>query len=367
MPSLSSLFLKLLTLGCQHCSSKTLERKVIQVNLGVMVSAATILIFDVLFYLTGNWTVFYSGLIQTPFLLLLPLVWWLNHSGRFFLARWAIFIIVMSDTAVTLFLAQGTIFLIHYYFLLFAIIPAAFFEIAQWRSSVLLFIANLSLYCFFQINGWPSLPEIYELQAQQLNLLRVIMVGSSVFTIILLLLISERYSELNEIYLERLANTDPLTSLNNRRHFIDNFQQILLKQLDQQQLALAIIDIDHFKRINDTGGHDAGDEALKHVSHLLKEHIGDSGLLARVGGEEFAMVYIDTESAPPINRANTLLLKLENSPFYYADQKYKITASIGLCIFTGQHNLDHVIKEADDALYSAKRRGRNRQETRNIA
>jgi diguanylate cyclase (GGDEF)-like protein len=366
MLNLSSIFLKLLTLGCQHCSSKTLERKVIQVNLGVMVSAATILIFDLLFYFTGNWTVIYSGLIQTPFLLALPSVWWLNHTGRLFLARWAIFIIIMSDTAFTLFLAQGTAFLIHYYFLLFAIIPAAFFEISQWRSSLVLFITNLSIYCFFQINGWPSLPEIHELETQQLNLLRIIMVGSSVFTIILLLLISERYSEINETYLEKLANTDPLTSLNNRRHFIDNFQQILLKQLDQQQLALAIIDIDHFKRINDTGGHDAGDEALKHVSQLLKEHIGDDGLLARVGGEEFAMVYIDTETRPPINRASTLLLQLENAPFYYAEQKYIITVSIGLCIFTGQHNLDQIIKEADDALYSAKRRGRNRQESRKI-
>ncbi|MFT5235051.1 MAG: hypothetical protein ACI90A_000413, partial [Shewanella sp.] len=148
MLNLSSIFLKLLTLGCQHCSSKTLERKVIQVNLGVMVSAATILIFDLLFYFTGNWTVIYSGLIQTPFLLALPSVWWLNHTGRLFLARWAIFIIIMSDTAFTLFLAQGTAFLIHYYFLLFAIIPAAFFEISQWRSSLVLFITNLSIYCF---------------------------------------------------------------------------------------------------------------------------------------------------------------------------------------------------------------------------
>lgn len=140
-----------------------------------------------------------------------------------------------------------------------------------------------------------------------------------------------------------------------------------LSSLFLKLLTLAIIDIDHFKRINDTGGHDAGDEALKHVSLILKEHIGDDGLLARVGGEEFAIVYIDTDEVPPISRADTLLAKLENSPFCYAEQKYKITVSIGLCIFSGQHNLDQIIKQADDALYSAKRRGRNRQEIRKIA
>lgn len=366
MPNLASLFLKLLTLGCQHSSSKTLERKVIQVNLGVMVSAATILTFDFLFYLTGNGALIYSGMIQTPFLLLLPTVWWLNHTGRLFLARWAIFIIVISDTTFTLLLAQGTQLLIHYYFLLFAIIPAAFFEISQWRSSAILFITNLSLYFFFQLNGWEALPEIYELQAQQLNLLRVIMVGSSVFTIILLLLISERYSEINEIFLEKLANTDPLTSLYNRRHFIDNVQQQLEKKLDQN-LALAIIDIDHFKQINDTGGHDAGDEALKHISQILSKHVGEKELLARIGGEEFAILYIESTAELATKKGDALLRQFENTPFYYFEKEYKITASIGLCIFTGQQDLDQVMREADEALYQAKDEGRNRQKVKKIA
>nr|WP_257581046.1 hypothetical protein [Shewanella algae] len=172
MPNMTRLLNFLLMLGCDRCAIKTRERKVIQVNLGVLVSVTTILLFILGFYISGNQGFILSGLNQLPFVALLPLVLLLNYKGKFFAARWCLMLLLMADAATALMTAQGTSIKIHSYYLLFAIMLVVLFEIREWRSILILMLANLGLFSFFELHGWPSHPDIALLSTHTLAILK---------------------------------------------------------------------------------------------------------------------------------------------------------------------------------------------------
>ncbi|WP_320453332.1 diguanylate cyclase [Sphingomonas sp. CFBP8993] len=147
----------------------------------------------------------------------------------------------------------------------------------------------------------------------------------------------------------RLADTDPLTELYNRRAFLDQ----AIGRSGPQMLILA--DIDHFKRINDTLGHDGGDEVLRIFARTLGEAVGPDILIARVGGEEFALL-ADAERAPD---PETLLAHLRAATY---PSGLKVTASLGLCTGPMLDEADwrNLYRETDQALYTAKKSGRDR-------
>jgi diguanylate cyclase (GGDEF)-like protein len=159
-----------------------------------------------------------------------------------------------------------------------------------------------------------------------------------------------------------LATRDELTGLLNRRHMIEVLTQHR-KRLDRgghHRFCLALLDIDHFKRINDTHGHGAGDEVLRHFSHIVQSALRDTDVLARWGGEEFLVLLNDTspelanvglERARELLAANTLVPSLPH---------LKPTFSAGLTCYFDDEALDVCIERADRALYQAKETGRNR-------
>lgn len=152
-----------------------------------------------------------------------------------------------------------------------------------------------------------------------------------------------------EVMARRLADTDPLTGLLNRRSFLD---QAIGRPGDQQ---LLIADLDHFKRVNDTLGHDGGDEVLRLFARLLRTHVPVGALVARIGGEEFAILSSVSEPVEP--EALLARLRAMRMPF-----DLQVTASIGACHgpLTGDVEWKALYRGADRALFEAKSAGRDR-------
>jgi len=155
---------------------------------------------------------------------------------------------------------------------------------------------------------------------------------------------------------ERRAATDDLTSLLNRR--------ALKKEMDAGDpwhSALVILDLDHFKQVNDTLGHAAGDVALKHVAQLLNGSLRDGDVAARVGGEEFAVWLPGADLKLALEIADRLRTLVEEQPFRFQGSGHRLTISCGVsaCPVPAGHP-DNLMSTADAALYRAKREGRNR-------
>lgn len=163
-----------------------------------------------------------------------------------------------------------------------------------------------------------------------------------------------------------LAMQDDLTGLNNRRSIQQALtQQIALARRSQRPLALLLIDIDHFKQINDTHGHLSGDKALRDVAVCLRERLREQDMVGRWGGEEFIAILPDTDGAGAQALADALRVATERASFSSIDgQPIPMTISIGLHVLalSSGNQRDDMIGAADRALYLAKQNGRNRVE-----
>lgn len=163
---------------------------------------------------------------------------------------------------------------------------------------------------------------------------------------------------------EALARSDELTGLNNRRAFFNDGEQ-MLSQANRyaHPLSLIMMDVDHFKHINDTHGHAAGDDALVTIANILRSHARKADILGRLGGEEFAIILPETTLSDAIALAERLRIEIENTTVNNAKSDIHITASFGLATLASeQTSLENLINAADDTLYQAKRKGRNRVE-----
>jgi len=157
-----------------------------------------------------------------------------------------------------------------------------------------------------------------------------------------------------------MANTDPMTGIYNRRYFFDVSQQILaISQKDNMPICIAMLDIDRFKNINDTYGHDVGDEVIKKVAEQIRASLREEDILIRFGGEEFLVVLLDISAEEGSLFCEDIRRDIENS--YPIDKVTQVTISIGISELQPEdNNIDSIVKRADDALYQAKRTGRNR-------
>ncbi|MEN4826227.1 diguanylate cyclase [Pseudomonas sp. P39-UII1] len=159
------------------------------------------------------------------------------------------------------------------------------------------------------------------------------------------------------------ALIDPLTGLPNRAAWTEQVEREILEwQENGGHLAMAILDLDHFKRINDSYGHLAGDKVLKIVADQLRKRLRARDFIARFGGEEFVLLLPQTSPAAGAQVAEVLRAAIEACPFHFKGERVVITASIGLSTFRSGERGDQVLKRADAALYRAKDLGRNRVE-----
>ncbi len=164
--------------------------------------------------------------------------------------------------------------------------------------------------------------------------------------------------------IKQLGLLDPLTNINNRR-FLDQRvkEEVTLAQRNNSPLSCLFIDLDHFKNINDTHGHQAGDEVLKQVAQIFNETMRTSDVLARYGGEEFVILLANTTSQDAYDIAERLRVIVAETPFIISSsESLNITLSIGLSTLGDNNHItttQHLVKFADQAVYAAKNSGRN--------
>jgi diguanylate cyclase (GGDEF)-like protein/PAS domain S-box-containing protein len=162
--------------------------------------------------------------------------------------------------------------------------------------------------------------------------------------------------------LQELATLDPLTGLYNRR-FLDDaiMREISRSEREEKQFAVIMLDLDHFKNVNDQYGHAAGDEVLKTLAMLMKKASRESDLICRFGGEEFVAIMPNMSAIQARDRVETWRRQLEETTVIYGDSRIQITLSAGIAIFPlhGRSG-EELITRADEMLYRSKQQGRNR-------
>jgi diguanylate cyclase (GGDEF)-like protein len=161
---------------------------------------------------------------------------------------------------------------------------------------------------------------------------------------------------------ELLAITDGLTEIPNHRYFQETLSNYLEKaKQNNEKVSLIIVDIDFFKKINDTFGHQFGDKVLKKVASILKNNIREDDFVARYGGEEFAIILNDCDEENAIKVAEKIRKKVQKNDWASLKEKFNVTVSMGIASYPdAASNKNDLIKFADAALYQAKETGRNK-------
>lgn len=160
---------------------------------------------------------------------------------------------------------------------------------------------------------------------------------------------------------ETEARTDALTGLPNRRHFLESLSRDIAKaERHQWPLTVISMDIDFFKQINDQYGHAAGDETLRQVSDIFRQYSRASDAVARIGGEEFALICLNSSASETEQLASRLRTEIAETNIIYKRQQFNITLSIGIAVMQPGDDVEQLLRKADLALYEAKQTGRNK-------
>jgi diguanylate cyclase (GGDEF)-like protein len=163
-----------------------------------------------------------------------------------------------------------------------------------------------------------------------------------------------------EEQLANLANYDDLTGVFNRRAFMAKGSHLVASSRRYSHpLAAVMIDLDHFKRINDNHGHSAGDEVLRQFCVVVASCLRNVDVFGRLGGEEFCILMPDTKSAGAVNAAQRIRRTVETAPIAWSGADIGITASMGCSVWQQGGSLEGLLQAADEALYRAKEGGRN--------
>lgn len=173
---------------------------------------------------------------------------------------------------------------------------------------------------------------------------------------------ADKLDESTQQELYNMGHRDPLTNVYNKRHFLDRLRgEFSFSERKGTPLSLFMIDLDFFKKVNDSFGHPAGDFVLMRMAVLAQSIIREEDIFARYGGEEFALVLKDTDQEGARVIAERLCSLVSDHDFIFEDQKIPITISIGVATFTDKNYKDtsELIKAADLYLYKSKHAGRN--------
>ena len=216
--------------------------------------------------------------------------------------------------------------------------------------------------------------EFYELYEKTEETKRVVIIIDKTFTprsfyltissieqnVFLMTLTDITEMTVEKVDTQKKAYTDKLTGLANRNKMVEFFEaEVLRAQRYENKLSIAILDIDFFKKFNDTYGHLVGDEVLVMLAQNLQNNLRSTDMIARWGGEEFVIIFVETALDDAVNTANILRQKVETLNHPVAG---KITVSFGVTQYQKEDTLDSLFERCDQALYKAKENGRNRVE-----
>jgi diguanylate cyclase len=226
----------------------------------------------------------------------------------------------------------------------------------KWRIA----LGMVALYCTMR-GASQVLQPVHALPTVADTMLLYFNIASSMLLLAQLSFIYYRLITRSEEHLHRLATTDPLTGLSNRRSWLEQARQVQsTRGLMTAGGAVILGDIDHFKSINDRFGHDAGDEVLQQVARLLRTHVRAGDTVARWGGEEFIVLLPgaglgDARSVAEMLRSHVATLRVPQGPW-----ATPVTMTLGVAVMVDGTRVEDVIRQADQALYRGKSEGRNR-------
>ncbi len=165
----------------------------------------------------------------------------------------------------------------------------------------------------------------------------------------------------SQAQLERMARIDPLTELANRRDMLERLEQETQRsERASSSFALVLCDIDDFKRVNDTHGHDCGDVVLVSVAKLLRDNLRGQDHVARWGGEEFLLLLADTDESGAARLAERIRAAVAGAAYPYSDQSLAISMTFGVSMYQAGEGMHACLIHADQALYQGKEQGKNR-------
>jgi diguanylate cyclase (GGDEF)-like protein len=227
---------------------------------------------------------------------------------------------------------------------------------------IFVFVGSVMMLRVIYFVVWPNAVQSVLERTSWVNMITPLLVaiGPVIGTTAFLLMCTERMRQ----RWEEAAATDDLTGLPNRRTLSRRgAERWGDAQRGARPIAVAVIDVDHFKAINDRFGHDAGDVALKHVAHTLARHCRGDTIIGRPGGEEFIAIFDVDDSREAVRAAERLRAALAATPLVLSGTTLFITASMGVGVVdAADSSLDDLLRRADAALYVAKANGRNRVE-----
>ncbi|MCF8199706.1 MAG: GGDEF domain-containing protein [Sulfuritalea sp.] len=347
--------------GCDRNENLALKRKILHTNIGALIAVATILLYATIYFVIGDPSLIRIAYFELSLGPLALLVVWLNRKGWCFVASWMLQLTALVAIVVSIHAGLGTLINIHLYFVVFAIVPIMFFPRARWGSVLILFAANVAIFAYYETHSVTPVASLQALDPGWLQTLKTVVVASILSTMLLLFWLADSVAERSEERIEQMAMTDILTGLPNRRLFELVFRQETTKSLrNKEPLALVMLDIDHFKKVNDTWGHGVGDEVLKHFARVFGDVVRAGSFIARIGGEEFVLLLSNTQLSDAADVAERVRQSVEQSEYRHKEHSLKITVSAGVTTVDLALSVDDAYRRADAALYAAKDGGRNR-------
>lgn len=364
---------KLLAYGSNFGVHATDKRKIFNLNLAAIIAFVSISFYSIVYLLTANTALIKAVWIHIPFTIFFLSVPWICRSGCLTLARWAFCFSLPAVIFSVLFLIEGNYLEMHYYLLLTGLVPVMVFPQINWRAIVFLYILNIGLFIYVEHGFIVPDPALFTLPQRTVEFMQYVFQYSGLMTLLLIIYLSEQASMNNELKLEALSSTDPLTGLWNRRGLEFRFSDCIAQcSRSGEYGAILVLDMDKFKSLNDQHGHDVGDLFLQAVSERIKDNLRKVDVLARLGGDEFVVLL--THLSPDKEEAVLSAMNIADKIRQALSRDFDITlhrnreesqiihrcsASIGVAVFVKNSSWDKVFRQADQAMFNAKKNGRN--------
>lgn len=302
------------------------------------------------------------ALINTLFTLAYLAIVILNYYHLPRLAKISFFTLLMLHLVVctNVYVTNKTGF--HLYFFLVPTGAYLLFDLKdKYEKLILSFIATvLFFYCENTYNETPLITLTDEMN----HLIYQSVIFVNMIEVIFVLTLFVNHIERNELKLYHQAQTDPLTGIANRRHFFEQVEiELDVARSLKRPYSIVMFDLDHFKQVNDTYGHQAGDQCLVEVIKRVNETIRDTDFVARIGGEEFVIAMPETMLNEANSIAERIRININKTPVKLEDnlQTINCSASFGIAHLTSEAcSTKALLINADKALYQAKTNGRNR-------
>ncbi len=350
----------LLNIGVTGSDIK-LAQKLRQLNLLILIALfASILYFSVYIYALEKPL---AAKILIPFFILYLATYWFSDKNRLFWGKIWIFSVYLTHiflySAILFSKASG----FHFFFFILPPVLILIFDNNELVPKIV--FTFLAAFLFFLAEIMPDSGFSILIDDTENQILYYISMATCFGGLVVVTGIFDHEITVLESELSRLATRDPLTQILNRRQlFLLLEKQFDLSRRYNSVFSTILIDIDFFKKINDTFGHKCGDEALIWISKKIAKSLRNPDIFARYGGEEFCIILPETPEKSAFSVSEKLRAVIEKQPFRSkAGHIMTITVSCGVCTISSEFkNYQEIIHYADKALYRAKRKGRNRSE-----